>query len=64
MVPAGPFTTTPTVSPLYDTSFMDDAELDPPDPPLYDEPWDDDEPPETWGNHPSLTTEQRNPTLR
>lgn len=37
---------------------------DPPDPPLYDEPWDDDEPPETWDTHPSLTVEQRNPTLR
>lgn len=37
---------------------------DPPDPPLYDEPWDDDEPPVTWDNHPSLTAEQRNPTLQ
>lgn len=48
----------------YDIGFLEDADRDPPDPPLYDEPWDDDEPPETWDNHPSLTVEQRNPTLR
>ena len=36
---------------------------DPEDPPRYDELWDDDEPPETWGSHPSLTAEQRNPSL-
>lgn len=28
-----------------------------------DEP-EDEEPPETWASHPSLTAEQRNPTLR
>lgn len=51
------------MSHTYDSPRLYDLWEEPPDPDDYDDDIDD-EPPETWDSHPSLTVEQRNPTLR